>query len=136
MASPRNRNNSPQTFCRATLPRARANEASLKSAPVSNVKVEKVVKAPMKPMSATARASPLMTSLSSASVQMSPKRKHPAMLTAKVLRLSEDLPMVVEIVDEPSKIEGFLPDIDKMVTEGLVTIEKVRVIMYRKGKGG
>ena len=60
---------------------------------------------------------------------------HSSLHSAKVLRLSEDLPMVVEIVDEPSKIEGFLPDIDKMVTEGLVTIEKVRVIMYRKGKG-
>jgi PII-like signaling protein len=60
---------------------------------------------------------------------------HSRLHTAKVLRLSEDLPMVVEIVDEPEKIEAFLPDLDKMVTEGLVTIEKVRVLMYRKGEG-
>lgn len=59
---------------------------------------------------------------------------HSRLHTAKVLRLSEDLPMVVEIVDVPAKIEAFLPDLDKMITEGLVTIEKVKVIMYRKGE--
>lgn len=51
--------------------------------------------------------------------------------TAKILRLSEDLPMVVEIVDSPEKIAAFLPDLDGMITEGLVTLEKVRVIVYR-----
>jgi hypothetical protein len=51
--------------------------------------------------------------------------------TAKILRLSEDLPMVVEIVDEPQKIQEFLPDIDAMMTEGLITLERVRVIAYR-----
>lgn len=51
--------------------------------------------------------------------------------TSKVLRLSEDLPVIVEIVDEGKKIESFLPELDKMVEEGLVTLEKVRVIMYR-----
>ena len=51
--------------------------------------------------------------------------------TAKVLRLSEDLPMVVEIVDKPERIQTFLPDIDTMLQEGLVTLEKVRVIAYR-----
>jgi PII-like signaling protein len=51
--------------------------------------------------------------------------------TAKLLRLSEDLPMVVEIVDTPEKIAAFLPDLDGMITEGLVTLEKVRVIVYR-----
>ena len=51
--------------------------------------------------------------------------------TAKVLRLSEDLPMVVEIVDEPEKIAVFLPDLDGMIGEGLVTLEKVRVLVYR-----
>ena len=51
--------------------------------------------------------------------------------TAKILRLSEDLPLVIEIVDEASKIAAFLPDLDRMVTEGLVTLEKVRVIAYR-----
>src|SRR6266496_3590383 len=48
--------------------------------------------------------------------------------TAKVLRLSDDLPMIVEIVDSLEKIEAFLPTLDTMVTEGLVTLEEVRVI--------
>jgi PII-like signaling protein len=51
--------------------------------------------------------------------------------TAKLLRLSEDLPMVVEIVDNPERIAAFLPDLDKMIGEGLVTLEKVNVIAYR-----
>jgi PII-like signaling protein len=51
--------------------------------------------------------------------------------TAKILRLSEDLPMVVEIVDAAEKIAAFLPDLDAMIGEGLVTLEKVRVIVYR-----
>jgi PII-like signaling protein len=51
--------------------------------------------------------------------------------TAKILRLSEDLPMVVEIVDTPERIEAFLPDLDAMIGEGLVTLEKVQVIAYR-----
>ncbi len=55
--------------------------------------------------------------------------------TSKVLRLSEDLPIVVEIVDEEEKIEAFLPELDKMIGEGLVTLEKVRVITYRHNGG-
>ena len=51
--------------------------------------------------------------------------------TAKILRLSEDLPIVVEIVDSADKIEALLPIIDEMVEEGLVTLEKVKVIQYR-----
>jgi PII-like signaling protein len=51
--------------------------------------------------------------------------------TAKVLRLSEDLPVVIEIVDSKEKIDELLPHIDQMVTEGLVTLEKVQVIKYR-----
>ena len=51
--------------------------------------------------------------------------------TSKVLRLSEDLPVVIEIVDSEDKIEAFLPELDKMIGEGLVTLEKVRVIAYR-----
>lgn len=51
--------------------------------------------------------------------------------TSKVLRLSEDLPMVVEIVDTEEKIEAFLPLLDSMITEGLITLEKVRIIAYR-----
>ena len=50
-----------------------------------------------------------------------------------LLRLSEDLPMVVEVVDTPEHIERLLPIIDTMVTEGLVTLEKVRVIKYAAG---
>jgi PII-like signaling protein len=51
--------------------------------------------------------------------------------TAKILRLSEDLPMVVEIVDAAEKIESFLPELDEMIGEGLVTLERVRIILYR-----
>jgi PII-like signaling protein len=51
--------------------------------------------------------------------------------TAKILRLSEDLPVVVEIVDGAEKIATLLPFIDEMVEEGLVTLEDVRVIQYR-----
>ncbi len=56
------------------------------------------------------------------------------MHTAKILRLSEDLPIVIEIVDSPEKIDGFLPHLDEMVQEGLITLEKARVIMYRGDK--
>ena len=51
--------------------------------------------------------------------------------TAKILRLSEDLPVIVEIVDEPEKISALLGELDHLITEGLVTLEKVRVIAYR-----
>lgn len=51
--------------------------------------------------------------------------------TAKIFRLSEDLPLVIEIVDSPEKIAEFLPDLDGMIREGMVTLEKVRVIAYR-----
>lgn len=51
--------------------------------------------------------------------------------TARILRLSEDLPIVVEIVDTEEKIEGVLPLLDEMVGEGLVTLETVEVIAYR-----
>ena len=53
------------------------------------------------------------------------------MHTAKILRLSEDLPIVVEIVDRAERIEAFVQEIDDMIEEGMVTIEKVRVIAYR-----
>lgn len=53
--------------------------------------------------------------------------------TAKILRLSDDLPMVIEIVDTEEKIQGFLPVLDTMMGGGLVTLEKVRVIHYRSG---
>ena len=51
--------------------------------------------------------------------------------TAKLLRLSEDLPMVVEIVDQPDRIAAFLPLLDGLISEGLVTLERVRVFAYR-----
>jgi PII-like signaling protein len=51
--------------------------------------------------------------------------------TAKLLRLSEDLPIVIEIVDAEEKIDAFLPHLEEMVTEGLVTLERVRVLAYR-----
>lgn len=50
--------------------------------------------------------------------------------TAKILRLSEDLPLVIEIVDAEEKIEGFLPVVDSMMSHGLITIEKVKVCRY------
>ena len=56
---------------------------------------------------------------------------HSRLHTAKILRLSEDLPMVIEIVDAKEKIDELLLHIDEMVTEGLVTLEKVQVIKYR-----
>src|SRR6266705_1008685 len=57
--------------------------------------------------------------------------KHSMVHTAKILRLSEDLPMIIEIVDSLEKIEAFLPILDTMLPEGLVTLERVRVIHYR-----
>jgi PII-like signaling protein len=56
---------------------------------------------------------------------------HSRLHTAKVLRLSEDLPMVIEIVDTAEKIDVLLPFVDEVVKEGLVTREKVQVIQYR-----
>jgi PII-like signaling protein len=51
--------------------------------------------------------------------------------TAKILRLSMDLPLVIEIVDGEEKINAFLPELNKMIGGGLVTLEKVKVIEYR-----
>jgi PII-like signaling protein len=51
--------------------------------------------------------------------------------TAKILRLSEDMPMVIEIVDTEEKIKLLLPFLDENVREGLITLEKVQVIKYR-----
>jgi uncharacterized protein len=50
--------------------------------------------------------------------------------TTKVLRLSEDLPLVIEIVDSEDKINAFLPLLDQMMSSGLVTLEKVQVLQY------
>jgi uncharacterized protein len=51
--------------------------------------------------------------------------------TSRILRLSEDLPVVIEIVDEPAKIDAILPLLDEMVEEGMVTVERVQIIAYR-----
>ena len=58
--------------------------------------------------------------------------KNSVLHTAKILRLSEDLPMVVEIVDTQEKIEKFLPVLNEMATEGLITLEKLKVIHLKE----
>ena len=55
--------------------------------------------------------------------------------TAKVLRLSEDLPMVIEIVDTQEKIDAFVPLLDPMMGSGLVTLERVQVLQYGDSNG-
>lgn len=55
--------------------------------------------------------------------------------TLKLLRLSEDLPLAIEIIDDPEKINAFLPEIDAILSEGLVTLEPVQVIFYRHNDG-
>jgi uncharacterized protein len=54
--------------------------------------------------------------------------------TAKILRLSMDLPLIIEIVDSEEKINMFLPVLDRMMGGGLVTLEKVKVVHYRAGQ--
>lgn len=56
--------------------------------------------------------------------------------TAKILRLSEDLPLVIEMVDSEEKINAFLPIIDAIMGSGLVTLEKVKVLRYGNGRAG
>jgi PII-like signaling protein len=51
--------------------------------------------------------------------------------TAKILRLSMDLPLIIEIVDSEENINAFLPELDQMISGGLVTLEKVKVLHYR-----
>ena len=60
---------------------------------------------------------------------------HSRIHTTKILRLSEDLPIIIEIVDKAERIEQFLPDLDRMVTEGLITKERVHIIAYRHNGG-
>jgi len=59
---------------------------------------------------------------------------HSRLHKAKILRLSSNLPLVVEIVDTEEKIQSFLPLIDDAVSEGLATVERVEVHFYRSGK--
>ena len=53
--------------------------------------------------------------------------------TARILRLSQDLPIVIEVVDTTERIEALLPTLDAMIEDGLVTIEKIRILRYRAG---
>ncbi len=59
---------------------------------------------------------------------------HSHLHTAKVLRLSEDLPIIIEITDKEENINKLIPFLDKTVEEGLITMEKVKVIKYRCGE--
>ncbi|MFH1195508.1 MAG: DUF190 domain-containing protein [bacterium] len=59
---------------------------------------------------------------------------HSRIHTAKILRLSEDLPIIIEIVDTLEKIENFLPVIDHSIKEGMATVENVDIRFYRSGK--
>ena len=54
--------------------------------------------------------------------------------TDKILRLSQDLPIVLEVIESTERIEQLLPRLDEMVDGGLITLEKVRVILYRPAK--
>ena len=58
---------------------------------------------------------------------------HSRLHTAKILRLSTDLPIVIELVDTKEKIEAFMPTIDAVVAEGMATLEKVEIRFYRAG---
>jgi uncharacterized protein len=51
--------------------------------------------------------------------------------TARILRLSEDLPVVIEIVDTPEQIDRVVPILDEMVGEGMLTLERVQIVSYR-----
>lgn len=54
--------------------------------------------------------------------------------TTRILRLSEDLPVLIEVVDEEARLRAVLPELDAMVEDGLITLERVEVIAYRAGK--
>ena|SRR5581483_10832384 len=59
---------------------------------------------------------------------------HSRIHTAKLLELSQDLPIVIEIVDAPEKIEAFMPELEQMVGDGLITVERAEVRLYRPGR--
>ena len=58
---------------------------------------------------------------------------HTRIHTARILRLSEDLPVVVDIIDRAERIERLLPILDEMVTEGLITLENIHIVKYVHG---
>ena len=55
--------------------------------------------------------------------------------TTRLLRLSEDLPILIEVVDQEDRLRAVLPDLDAMVVDGLITLERVEVVAYRAGPG-
>ena len=59
---------------------------------------------------------------------------HSRIHTAKLLELSQDLPIIIEIVDASEKIEAFMPDLEAMVGDGLITLERAEVLLYRPGR--
>ncbi len=59
---------------------------------------------------------------------------HSTIHSANILRLSSDLPIVIEIADTVEKIEQFLPIVEEMVPEGMATLEKIRIIFYRSNR--
>ena len=59
---------------------------------------------------------------------------HSRIHSAKILRLSEDLPVIVEIVDTLEKIKDFVPLVNEAITEGLITLEEIEICVYRSGK--
>jgi PII-like signaling protein len=59
---------------------------------------------------------------------------HSVLHSSQILRLSQDLPVLIEVVDSSERVEKLLPILDEMVAEGLVTVEKVRVVKYSAGK--
>ena len=58
---------------------------------------------------------------------------HSRVHTAKILRLANDLPIIIEIVDTIERIEAFMPSVDEAVQEGLATLERVQIRLYRSG---
>jgi PII-like signaling protein len=59
---------------------------------------------------------------------------HSRIHTAKLLELSQDLPIVIEIVDTAEKLEAFMPILESMVGDGLITLERAEVLLYRPGR--
>ncbi len=55
--------------------------------------------------------------------------------TSRILRLSEDLPILIEIVDTPERIDRVVPLLDEMVSEGMLTLERVEIVSYRSSAG-
>src|SRR5438876_11390591 len=59
---------------------------------------------------------------------------HSRIHTARILQLAEQLPVVIDIIDRPERIDGLIPILDEMVTEGLITVETIQVVKYVHGE--